>query len=344
MSAAKDVPVPGQMDLDLSDEDGREVVHVPARKKGREEAAGPDSPLKRPAAGAKTEVEGGVTLASITSLLQAQTQEIRTNHRAELNAAIQVSEEKIQVTVRALKSDLQKQIAETNQNVAAVKDAQQSLMDRIEVLEKGGVPGREVTEQGMRKPALVWGGWREDTRRGTILKDLADAIQDLKLQHQVDGEPWVPGARHSIALLEFEKRQGEDDRGIQARMNAIIQVVSAAGIKTEHLQPDRTIWCAVSRPRQDRDGNGSHAGKIRKLLHWNKTDMSLVDCSYKQGSVWLQDTLVGSATKAPPHENVLQGKIKGSWIDAAAVAGVLGHQPAQIAKHWESIMLMWGSN
>ena len=340
MSDVKDIPVPGQMDLDLSDGEEKDVIHVPSKKKGREDVKAATSPQKRPA----PDAENGVTLASITALLQAQMQEIRTNHRAELNAAIKASEEKIQGTVQLLKSDFQKQILDTNEGVAQLQDTQKSLMARIDVLERGSAPRGAASELAERKPTLVWGGWREDTRRQLILKDLEHAIADMNLQDQLDGQPWVPGSRHSIAFLEFEKRQGEDDRAVQLRMNGVTRAVAAAGIKTENLQENRAIWCAVSRARQDRDGNGSHAGKIRKLLHWSNTDMSLVDCSYRQGSVWLQDTMVGSVTKAAPNVNVLKGKMQGSWVDVAAIAKILGKQKDQLERQWENIVLMWGGN
>ena len=78
------------------------------------------------------------------------------------------------------------------------------------------------------------------------------------------------------------------------RMQTIIQGINAAGIRAEHAQSDRSLWCMMSRSKGDRSsGNGMHGRKIRKLLHIAKIEIHSADCSYKTGTVWVMDHVAG---------------------------------------------------
>ena len=178
--------------------------------------------------------------------------------------------------------------------------------------------------------------------RGDILQDLASALADVGMQDKLDAQAWVPAARHSVALAEMSLREGEDEAGMRSRMLAVVEAVNAAAIRTEHLKQDSKLWCAISRPRQDR-GNGTHAGKVRKLLRLAGVSVQVVDCSYRAGTVWVHDQVVASVAKIRPPGEVLEGKIPGGWVDVNKLAEIIAQPKASLVKSWENITIMWGN-
>ena len=62
-----------------------------------------------------------------------------------------------------------------------------------------------------RKHTLVFGGWRQDTKRDVVLQQLSQALAALSLKGLLDTEPFCTGARRSVALCQFRKRPEEAD-------------------------------------------------------------------------------------------------------------------------------------
>ena len=175
-----------------------------------------------------------------------------------------------------------------------------------------------------------------------ILQDLSNALADTGMADKLDSPAWAPAARHSIALAEMAVRNGGDEAGFRTRMLSVVDAINAAAIRSENLKPDSPLWCAISRPRQDR-GSGVHAGKIRKLLHMAGVSMQTVDCSYRDGTVSVNDQIVGSVARVRPPAEVLEGKLPGSWVDVNKLAEVINKPKASLVKSWENITLMWGN-
>ena len=82
---------------------------------------------------------------------------------------------------------------------------------------------------------LLFGAWRQDIRA---------ALQDTGAMELLEQEIWTPGVRHLIALTQI-KRKGNAGGQVIARIND-------ARFKTENLSPGRSIWCAISRSREER--------------------------------------------------------------------------------------------
>ena len=201
-------------------------------------------------------------------LLAEQTKELRSGLRDEMEAAVEKTEKRLMKVVEGVRSDLTTQMVANHKAVKKVEADYQTILNRLEVLEKGG-PGSVGSRRG---PAIVFGGWRTDTKRSLILSDLTGVLKDAQVEGTMDQQPWVPGVRHSVAIANFSQRTGENADGVTARMLAVISAVNFAAVQSENTALGRSIWAAISRPRTER-GPGFHCGKVRKLLYqaggWN---------------------------------------------------------------------------
>ena len=209
MDATK-VPVPGQMmDLELSDGEGAEIV-PPKRKEQRGVEAA--SPAKRGAPDVDV-----VSLAMLRSVLNEQTQELKGNLKLELGAAIEKSENKMMGMVAQVKQDLEAKMEGGAKELEEVKQIQNKLLTRVAALEEGssssaGGPGLS------RRPTILFGGWKADTKKAVILADIDKALNVAKVRELVDQPPWVPGARHSVGLSEIRPRVDESEAESEKRV------------------------------------------------------------------------------------------------------------------------------
>ena len=181
------------------------------------------------------------------------------------------------------------------------------------------------------------------------MADITKALAKAGAEDLVDQKPWVPRARHSICLSEMKLREAETDREREQRMLALIAKINDLGISTQRFASGGT-----RRPKADR-GNGSHASKVRRLLHMVSADFDEVDAVYDTGSVWRKDLLIASVDLPRNGAHVRKGKLDSSWIDLVAlsktthgpVAGGLGEYVATdhglrvAAAHRGGIALRW---
>ena len=145
------------MDLELSDGEGAEIV-PPKRKEQRGMDAA--SPAKRGA----PEVDV-VSLAMLRAVLNEQTQELKGNLKLELGAAIEKSETKMGGIVAQVKQDLEAKMDAGAREVAAVKQLQDQLLARVTALEEGAAGSSGGPVVPARKPTILFGGWKVDTKK-----------------------------------------------------------------------------------------------------------------------------------------------------------------------------------
>ena len=328
MTDVSKIPVPGQtMDVDLSD--GEEPVVIPPKKK-EPRKKGSGSPSKRQAA----EIEG-VSLKALKGLFKEQTRELKGSLREELAQAIQASETKLTGVVSQVKTDLETRIQDNDKQLGQVKGLQETLLSRVAALETRGVtpaPGGLV-----RPPTVLFGGWKVETKRSTILADVAAALDKAEASDLVDQRPWVPRARHSICLSEMKLREGETEVDREQRMLALIARVNDPRVSVRKLASGGTLWATVSRPKTDR-GNGSHASKVRRLLRMVAADFDEVDAVYDTGSIWHKDVLVASVDKPRNGAHVRKGKLDASWVDLVALSKTTGKSQDDLESMWQQIM------
>ena len=118
---------------------------------------------------------------------------------------------------------------------------------------------------------------------------------------------------------------------------SVIAMLNDPRIAAQKLASGNTLWASVSRPKTER-GHGSHASKIRRLLHELQVNFDEVDAVYVTGSVWHKDVLVGSVDKPSNGVHVRKGKLEKSWIDLVALSKTTGVQEEDLTKRWDQIM------
>ena len=315
------------MDIDLELSDGEKEPAPPARKGAK--AAEVASPTKR-----GPPVAEGVSLDVLKDLLREQTREIKGSLKEELREAIQGSEAKMSNMVARVQQDLETKMDAHAKDVAAVKDLQDRLLVRVNELEG---KANAAPAPAPRKPTILFGGWQTDTRKAVILSDIEGALKQAGADVLVDQQPWVPGARHSIGLSEVRQRQGEAEAERDKRMHSIIALINDPKLASQKLAAGRTLWATVSRPRLDK-GHGSHASKVRRLLHNVEANFQEVEAVYVSGSVWHKDLLVASVDRPKNGPHVKQGKIAGSWVDMIALAKTTGKKAEELEALWSQIM------
>ena len=326
--------LPGQaMDLDVvSDGEGvpdDEVTHVPAAAKRKGEAGA--SPTKR----AASDCGEGITVAMLKSLFAEQTADLKASYRGEMKDAIRACEDRLVKTVENAKEDLTSRITRGQQDISKLQASHEALEARLAKMEQHKPSGGSGLSEE-RGPAVVFGGWRTDTKKTLILSDLNAVLKDVQMDQQLDSAPWVPAVRHSISILEFRQRQSENLDGVRRRMLAVIAAVNGARVQSENTQEGKFIWATISRPRSER-GPGYHCGKVRKLLYQLDIGVAEAECAYSTGSLWLKDRLVASVEKVANNMGVKKGKLDHSWIDTALIAELSGRKQVDIDEAWDGI-------
>ena len=132
-------------------------------------------------------------------------------------------------------------------------------------------------------------------------------------------------------------RVDETEADVEKRMYTVIAMINDPRISMQKLASGNTLWASVSRPKTDR-GHGSHASKIRRLLHELRVDFDEVDAVYATGSIWHKDVLVGSVDKPRNGAHVKKGKLDHSWVDLVALSKTTGVPEDDLAKMWDQIM------
>ena len=317
--------------LEVDDDGGSATRPGGSGSKRKEVPAEVASPTKK-ASGSEV-----LTVSMLRTLLAEQTEDLRRNCKRDIDEAVGHSEGRMANVVQQVKQDLSQQIKETGGDIEKMKHDLSAAMSRIEKLEgRSNVGAAAVSGPPVRRPMLVWGGFRLETRRKDIIADVMALLKDVEADGLLDGEVWVPASRHSVALSEFRPRNNEPEASMADRMQKVVTAVNFARVQSEHTAPGKTIWCAVSQPRSQR-GKGSHCGKTRRLLHHIGVGVSQVDCVYSTGTRWLQDVVIASIDKPRSSEKVVVGLYEGSWVDLHKIADLTGVDLEEIKSAWREI-------
>ena len=212
-------------------------------------------------------------------------------------------------------------------------------VDRVRKLEARPA-GSSVasTSEGGDRLALVVGGWKAETRKDLILADFESLVKELDLKPLLDGGHFVPGIRSSVAIVPFHARDGEPEHQVRDRMSKVIQTVREARLQTQHLPENASVWAAVSRPRAARQP-AAHAGKVRKCLYSLEVNAKNSECEYSTGTVWLGNVLLASASRPKPdREDIVEGKLQGSWVDALAIANAVPCAVHRVRDAWKKCL------
>ena len=167
-----------------------------------------------------------LTMDSLRQLLAEQSVSLLQAQQVQIGASLKAFEDRQAVRLEGIEATVQSQGTAVTSLETQVKE----LAARVAKVE--GQPAMALNHGGPdRRHTLVFGGWSQDTRKGVLLKQLAQAMAALDLQWYLDAEPFCTGARRSVALCQFRKREGEGEDQPRGRMLHIIQVIGASKVE-----------------------------------------------------------------------------------------------------------------
>ncbi|CAE7386117.1 unnamed protein product, partial [Symbiodinium sp. KB8] len=274
---------------------------------------GPDLDLDSPRSGQA----GGsdlLTVEGLRMLLEEQSKGLLQAQQNQLSATLAAWEGRQAERLEKIES----RVDGATDQVEGLQKQVQEIADRLSRVEAQPPSSGHGPD---RKHTLVFGGWQEGTRRATLLYQLQQAISQLGLAKDFDQEPFCTGARRSVSLCVFRRRQGEDEGHLRDRMLHILQVINASKVTLEGAA--RPLWCAFSKSPEER-GKASLATVVRKaVLRFAPTRISDVDVEYTTGRSWIkEDQLTGMNDQGMVPRGVRQVSTRGGdgWIDEKTLA------------------------
>ncbi|CAE7801742.1 pol [Symbiodinium sp. CCMP2592] len=257
-------------------------------------------------------------MRQMEALLQAQCRQIVASNEAQVQQLFATLENKYDKKL----ADAEVRFDNVEERVGGVEARLQKIED---LLRQGKGPGIDVShdDEARRKLTLVFGGWQPDTPRRTIVAEVTEALEKLDLQDLTDSAPFTTGPRRSVALMGFKLRTGEGLGDTRRRMLKVITGLADSQPLTSH---GKKMWCSYSRTKAERDVSG-HASWVKRAINLLEQGLSSsLDIEFSTGTVWCGDSMVASATKAPPvvvqESDVMWDDrlVTNPWIHVAALA------------------------
>ena len=87
------------------------------------------------------------------------------------------------------------------------------------------------TDFGGRKPALIVGGWGDDSPAEETLNQVGQMVKDLRIDIDTE-QAFVLGVRRGYAILPYAPRDGEDQQQMRDRLSAALRRVRQANVQT----------------------------------------------------------------------------------------------------------------
>ncbi|CAE7487330.1 jockey\pol [Symbiodinium sp. CCMP2592] len=256
-----------------------------------------DAPSPAKIARAKEE-DRAVTVSDLKAIMLEQTRQLQASNQASVDSA-----------VNRMERSLETRLGEFEGRVSGMDDRVAVLEKQIEELLRQGSStpqfrGLAGDDSARRARTLVFGGWARDSRRRVILEELKSFLESLKVADLFDSEPFTTGARRSMALCGFQQRATETFSDMRARMHRIVVAFSKGGLSTK---AGGRAWCSYSKTKQER-AKGSHAGWIKRAVSELKPEVAAdLEIEWQSGSVWLEDTLLGSSDLPVPPGTDMRG-------------------------------------
>ena len=141
----------------------------------------------------------------------------------------------------------------------------QALESKVHVLQTTGTSSTADTDFGGRKPALIMGGWGDDTPAEETLNNVKQMVKDLRLDIPTD-QAFVPGVRRGYAILPYGAKEGEDQQQLRERLSAALKRVRQANIQmgTHADGKAKYLWLQLSQS-PERRRRVQLAGKCKRL-------------------------------------------------------------------------------
>ena len=226
-----------------------------------------------------------------------------------------------------------------------ISQEQERLKERLTLLEGkfgqlnggtlgGGTSGSSSGEEERRQPALIMGGWPEDTPASETLHNAQNTASQLRLDIDMGGA-FVPGIRRGYAIIPIRPKDDESEEQHRQRIQNALQKVRNAnlilGAKADGGH--QKLWLALSQSPQRR-AKAKLAGKAKRLALEHGGDPRRVEAEFATGTVWLNGVKIASATASAPPNTTTAGA---GWIHLQEVARLLREEPATVQSTWERI-------
>ena len=226
----------------------------------------------------------------------------------------------------------------------AIEKEQKTMHQRLALLEgkfgqlNGGSLGGHQPHHGeedRRQPALILGGWEEDSLAADTLQQAQATAAQLRLDMDME-QAFVPGIRRGYVIVPLQHKPDEDEEQHRRRVQGALQKVRNAnlvlGAKADGT--GRKLWMALSQS-PERRAKAKLAGKAKRLALEHGADAKKVEAEFATGTVWLHGVKVSSATAASPTNETT--KAGGGWVDLTNIATLLGEDAQAVQATWERI-------
>ena len=302
------VPLPGGIEDYDEDLDGPRKADRGPDSRGADR---PDSPKRVKSADA----HNGVTMDSLRVLLAEQSVSLLQAQQLQMSTALAAFEER-----QAGRMDkIEHKVDDQAGAVASLEAQLKEMGERLAVVENRPQAGAGASPD--RKNTLVFGGWAADTRKGTLLSQLDQALVGLDIKKELDSEPFTTGARRSVASCQFRRRPQEGDGETRQRMLRVIQIVNDSKVNIQGAP--RPLWASFSKSPEER-GRAALAAVVRKsVLRAAPQRLGDLDVEYPTGRSWIKDDqLSGMGTPPPEVRQSRKIMTKGGegWLDERTLA------------------------
>ena len=221
------------------------------------------------------------------------------------------------------------------------------LVERVEKLESKGFQGRlsaqstTTTEPdglgGKRVPALIVGGWNDDTPAGEVIEKATRALQQLQVDLDYHSM-FVPGVRRGFGLIPLKgAREGENEEDYRQRIQGAVTKIRNAKLQTGHTREDtgqpRYMFLAVSQP-PERRRRAKLAAKVKRCVLELGGEHGRLEVEFATGTVWYRRLRVSSASMPMKDGAVAAG---GGWVDVALMARGLKLTQDAVKQQWEGL-------
>ncbi|CAE7492290.1 unnamed protein product [Symbiodinium sp. CCMP2592] len=227
--------------------------------------------------------------------------------------------------------------AEQGRAIAAVQADQQATGGRLTQLERKvqqlqlqGGSSTADTEGGSKQPALIFGGWDDDTPAAETLQKAKDMVSQLRLDLDMDSA-FCPGVRRGYVIIPYQARRNEAGGELRERLQQALRRIRNANVVMGRKEDGgmRYLWLQMSQS-PERRRRAHLAGKVKRLiLASNGGNTHGLEVEWATGTVWWQAVRVCSATTTP----VAGAETAGAgWIDLRAIAQGLGQPVATVSE------------
>ncbi|CAE7037043.1 unnamed protein product [Symbiodinium sp. CCMP2592] len=275
---------------------------------GKSSGIGADSPAKKQ----KGDLAGqpGLQMDALRQLLAEQSHSLLQAQQMQMSTAFQAFEER-----QAVRMDrVEERVSGQGSRLDAVEGQLKELAARLATVESkpvGSGPGGPD-----RKTTLVFGGWASNTRRQVLLQQLHQALQGLGLLESLDAAPFCTGARRSVALCNFKRRQCEDGDEPRGRMMHVLQTINSSRVVLEGAE--KPLWASFSKTPEER-GRASLAAAVRKVVQrFQASRMGDLDVEYPTGRTWMKEDQLSGLGDPPAevhHVRTVDTRAGPGWID-----------------------------